>query len=341
MATLKDISQHLGISVTQVSRALNNHDDVSEDTKARVQAAAVELSYVPNMSARKLVMGQSGVVALVHKNNPDLVEDYKFIDSMTNLSIEFSKLGKQLVLHIAPEDADESEVYDRLISGGALDGFVVQEPLVHDPRVEQLIKREVPFVLHGRTMGAHDYPYFDIDNFKVGYLLTRHLLENGHRRIGLINGPGGLTYTARREEGYRAALAEFGVAFDDRLLKAGRMTEELGLIKTIEFHMLGDDMPTGIVAPHVHIAKGIYQAASALKLSVPQDISVVSHDDVIPKTRASAFYPALSVTRSALSDAWVPLAQFLTRYLAGEPAQELQMMCDFEFISRASVRDMR
>lgn len=336
MATLKDLSRHLGISVTQVSRALNDHDDVSDDTKKRVRKAAKQLNYVPNMSARKLVSGRSGVVALVQKNNPDLIEDHNFIETVTNLSIEFSKRGKQFVLHIAPEDADEISVYKRLIGGGALDGFVVHEPANNDPRVEFLTQSEVPFVLHGRTLGDVTYPYFDIDNFQVGYQLTKHLLDLGHRRIAFINGPEGLTYSTFRTQGYAQALQEFGVPFDSDLMFYGRMTEELGLVKTIECNSLSGNFPSAIVAGHVRIAKGIYQAADALGINIPRDLSVVSHDDVVPKLRASAFYPALTVTRSPLRNSWEPLARYLSDFLEGGAIDDLQCVSSFDLVQRHS-----
>jgi LacI family transcriptional regulator len=339
MSTLKDLSRHLGISVTQVSRALNGHDDVSEDTKKRVRKAAKLLNYIPNMSARKLVSGRSGVVALVQRNNRDLIEDHNFIETVTNLSIEFSKLGKQFVLHIAPEDADEISVYQRLIAGGALDGFVVHEPANHDPRVEFLTSNDIPFVVHGRTMGELTYPFFDIDNFEVGYQLTKHLLDRGHRRIALINGPEGLTYATLRLHGYQKALSDYGVSYDPSLVKFGRMTEELGLVKTIEINGLISKFPTAIVAGHVRIAKGIYQAAEALGLHIPSDLSVVSHDDVIPKLRASTFYPALTVTRSGLRNSWEPLARYLSQSLDGQAAEELQSVSSFEFVTRTSTAD--
>lgn len=340
MVTLKDLSRHLGISVTQVSRAMNGHNDVSENTKERVRKAAKLLNYIPNVSARNLVSGRSGVVALVQRNNQDLIEDHNFIETVTKLSMEFSKLGKQFVLHIAPEDSDEISVYQRLISGGALDGFVVHEPANHDPRVDFLSSNEIPFVVHGRTMDALTYPYFDIDNFEVGYQLTKHLLDRGHRRIAFINGPEGLTYTTLRLHGYQKALSDYNVSFDPALVKFGRMTEELGLVKTIEINGIVKNSPTAIVAGHVRIAKGIYQAAEALGFHIPSDLSVVSHDDVIPKLRASAFYPSLTVTRSAIKNSWEPLAHYLSQSIEGQAVQELQKVSSFEFVSRASTADI-
>ncbi len=101
MATLRDISRELGLSVTQVSRALNGHDDVSEETRARVQDIAKALKYQPNLTARKLVTGKSGIVGLVLPQVPTAPEDTLFVQIVGGLSRHFSRRQMQFVLHIA------------------------------------------------------------------------------------------------------------------------------------------------------------------------------------------------------------------------------------------------
>ena len=151
MTTLRDLSRHLGLSVTQVSRALNNHSDVSEDTRERVHAAARELGYQPNVSARRLVTGRSGMLGLVLPDVPPEPEDSMFVQIVGGLSKHLSRLGRQFVLHIADPEEDIVEVYRRLTSSGAIDGFVLLEPLLKDRRVAYLRGAGVPFVIHGRV----------------------------------------------------------------------------------------------------------------------------------------------------------------------------------------------
>ncbi len=337
MATLKDISLKTGHSVTQVSRALNGHADVNAQTREQVLAAAKELNYRPNITARKLASGRSGMVALVSPQADGLSSDSTFIETVTGLSAQFSSRGMQFVLHIPTDGDDPIEGYDRLIDSGSLDGFVITVPDGDDERIQHLIKREVPFVVHGRSAIHEDYPYFDIDNYGVSYKLTRHLIEQGHRDIALINGQSEFNYSQARLCGFQDALAESGLPVQDHLIRHGRMSESLGMVSMVQM-MSGDDTPpTGVICGNILIANGVYTSAQALELTIPTDLSVVAHDDVISQYRASAFYPALTVTRSPLADSWGPLADFLSGAIDGKATGTLQKIAKFEFVDRNSV----
>ncbi|WP_168201393.1 substrate-binding domain-containing protein [Qingshengfaniella alkalisoli] len=335
MATLKDISNHLGISVTQVSRALNGHSDVSEVTRVRVMEAAEQLRYRPNLPARALVSGRSAMVGLVSQNYSGITTNRNFLETVTGLSLQFSSRDMQFVLHIAPEGTELIDVYDRLIHGGSLGGFVIIEPYVDDPCVTYLQEQDVPLVVHGRTVDAPQYPYFDIDNHGLAVRLTEYLIGLGHRRIALINGLENRSYARDREIGYCAALRRAGLSVDADLIRHGRMTEPLGLVSTVQMCSF-DDPPTAILCSSTLIVSGVYKAAAELGLSVPDDLSVVAHDDDFSDVRATAFDPPLTVTRAPLSESWAPLAEYLTGRIRGRPLSELQSVGDVEFIERGS-----
>jgi LacI family transcriptional regulator len=337
MATLKDISRHLNLSVTQVSRALNGYSDVNENTRKRVLEAAKELNYHPNIAAQKLVSGRSGMVALVLPKHPQLSSDNNFLEVVSGLSQVFSGRDMQFVLHIAREDDEIISVYRKLIDRGALDGFVVVEPLLDDPRINFLRERGVPFVVHGRTRTQTDYPYYDIDNDGVGFALTRHLIDKGHRRIAFINGLEKRNYSLARTDGYRKALEESGIEFDPDLIRYGRMNDALGMISTVQFFTGASPRPTAVICGNTLVARGVYATLKSLGLSVPDDVSVVAHDDVLPDVRGSAFYPALTVTKAALRNSWAPMAAYLVGAINGEPVEDLQEVAASEFIERASV----
>lgn len=341
MATLKDISRKLGISVTQVSRALNGHADVSAETRGRIEEAAKLLNYRPNVTARKLVSGRSGMVGLIYSSHAGIASDHNFLETVTGLSLQFSTREMQFVLHVTPEESDEIEAYERLVDAGSLDGFLVVEPYTDDPRVKYLKKRGIPFVVHGRTLAATDYPYFDIDNYGVARKLTNHLIEHGHERIALINGEVGRTYSVSRAKGYKEALMQAGHQFYPGLVYHGRMTEAFGLISTVQLFKNAKVRPTAIMAGNILIANGVYKALAALDLAIPRDVSVVAHDDVLQRLRASAFYPPLTVTRSPLSDSWSPLADFLSGAVRQEPLESLQQIAELHFVERGSVAECR
>lgn len=341
MATLKDVAKKAGLSVTQASRALNDHSDVSAATRERVKQVARSLQYRPNLSARKLVSGRSGMVGLVTPRTPDLASDRLFMEVVAGLSMHFSELEMQFVLHITREDEDPIPVYQRLIGNGALDGFVLIHPTDDDPRAQFLTKAEVPFVVHGRIGDHPEHAYFDVDNHAILHQITSHLTGLGHQRIALLNGVAGRCYVTARTAGYQQALTEAGITPDPALLHNAEMTEAYGLLTSASLFTPGTPAPTAIICGNVRIARGVYQALTALGLSIPGDVSVFAHDDHIAQLETAAFYPALSVTDAPLRDSWNPLADCLAQIIAGDPLSRAQIIGPHQMILRQSTAPPR
>jgi LacI family transcriptional regulator len=337
MATLKDIARALDLSITQVSRALNDHSDVNEETRLRVKATARAMNYHPNASARKLVSGRSGMVGLVVPQYRSIGQDRLFMEVVAGLSTQFSGRGMQFVLHMMAEHEPAIPVYQKLIGKAMLDGFVLIDPLDQDPRIEFLRKAGISFVVHGRSGRTIDYPYFDIENERLAYDLTAHLAARGHRRIAFLNGIAGRSYVTVREQGYRRALRDTGAEDLPHLHLNSAMDEAHGLTETIRLFSTDAPRPTAVVCGNVRLARGVYEGLEALGLSVPGDVSVVAHDDELPALRASAFFPSLTVTKSPLRDSWEPLADCLAGAIDGMPLATLQRIGSYSFIERNSV----
>ncbi len=337
MATLKDISRRLNLSVTQVSRALNGHADVNEETRQRVMDAAKSLNYHPNLTARKLVSGRSGMVGLVMTRYSRLASDGFLLEMFAGLSRQFSERDMQFVLHIAQEDDQIVEVYRKLNEAGSLDGFVLLEPVRDDARIAYLTERKTPFVVHGRASVQARHPYFDIDNYGVAYRSARYLIERGHRHIAMINGLAHFSFSIERLEGYRAALAEAGLTYRPDLVHHVRMNAELGVVSTVQLFSGAEPFPTAIICGSTLFAKGVYSALQMLELQVPKDVSVMAHDDVLPDAASPAFRPELTLTRSSIQDSWAPLAEFLAGAIAGKLVETQQRVAGFDFVEGQSV----
>ncbi|ETX27179.1 substrate-binding domain-containing protein [Roseivivax isoporae] len=338
MTTLKDLSRHLGLSVTQVSRALNGHSDVSARTRARVETAVKELNYIPNLTARRLVSGRSGVVGLVAEAGPDTPEDSVFFETVLGLSGEFSRRDIQFVLHLMPPGTgDARPVYDRLRLGGGLDGFVLLGPCPGDPRIRHLEDSGVAFVVHGRSHAAPPYPFFDVDNCAILHDHAARLAALGHTRIALVDAGPGAAFTAFREDGYRAALEAAGLRPDPALVVRAPMTEGNGLVAAIRLLSDPATRPTAIICGNLLVAKGVFAGIRALGLTVPGDVSVTAHDDVLRAVGADGFAPALHRTRAPIADSWPHLADFLARAVAGEDPAALQRVAPFKVIEGASI----
>jgi len=335
--TLKDISALIGVSVTQVSRALNDHSDVSEETKRRVREAVKQLNYRPNVSARGLRTGRTGFVALVMHEVPAHPSGGYYMRALSVMSRTFDAAGFQLVLHVARDEGNRLLSYQRMIESGSVDGFVLNSVEHEDPRIPYLTEMGVPFVAHGSTDANPKYPFFDIDNHYVGYKLTSVLIAKGHRRIAFLNGPANRAYAHNRWRGYLAAHADAGLGVDPALHVSGQMTEHFGALETFRLADRGATRPTAVIAGNVRIAKGVLQVLRTMSLSVPRDMSVVAHDDGLEEDDVQEIVPALTTTVEPLMNSWEPVAEALIGAITGKETRQPQKIARPRFVSRASV----
>lgn len=334
MATLKDIGRRLNLSVTTVSRALNGFPEVNEATRILVVKTAKEMNYKPNQFAQKLVTGKSRMVCMIVKATPELSSNAHIMETVTGLSLQFSERGMHFILHMS-NDEDPLEAYRSMSAGGIVDGFILTRPQIGDVRVKFLRDNKIPFVMHGRVLDDNDYPYYDIENCGAARQATDHLLSLGHRRISFLNGPADFVFAVRRRTGFLEALAAHGVKDID--VHHNLMTSEYGYIITKRILAeTGGPRRTAFLCANTLIAEGVYRAVEEAGLRIPEDISVVSHDDAVPLRRALDFNPPLTVTRSPLRESFEPLADTLMKYIKGDAVETLQTLVKPELIIRQS-----
>lgn len=332
MATLREISAELGLSVTTVSRALNGFPEVNKATREKVQEAANKLGYRPNRVAQRLVTGRSGMVGMIVKIKPDMSADQTFFETLTGLTAALAEQDTDLVLAV-DQETDPVLPYKKLLERDILDGFILNAPVLNDPRVNYLKKRGIPFILHGQDRPDPDYPTYGIDNEEVSQTSVKLLSQLGHKRIALINGGLKSAYANDRLEGFKKATTTLGLSPD--LIRNEASLEDHGYTHALDL-LSQDDAPTAFVCASTLIASGVMKAVRDRNLSVPEDVSVVAHDDALPLTRAISFEPALTVTRAPLRDACAPLANMLVEHLNGTPAKDLMVVLKAELIVRDS-----
>lgn len=336
MTTLKDIGAELGLSAATVSRALNGFPEVSPKTRQAVLETARRLHYQPNRIAQMLVSGKSGMVGMLVHLAPEIADDRSFVEIMVGLSSRLAERDVDLVFHVVT-DGDELAHYRRMADKSTLDGFILNAPLVDDPRIGFLRREKIPFVVHGSTPEHRDYAFYDIDNFGVAAKSVALLHDLGHCRIAMLNSPPQYTFAAERLRGFTQTLAGFGLTTPDRFIFHGPQTEEFGYTRTRAAlsGRLGP-MPSAFICASTLSALGVVRAVRGRNLRIPEDISVIAHDDAIPSLRAVGFEPALTVTSAPLRDACAPLADKLIDLLAGVPAQKLQTTFDPPLVIRNS-----
>lgn len=209
--SLKAIAKELGLSVTTVSRALNGYDDVSSETRARVEAEAQRRGYRPNTFARRLKMGKIDAVGLVFPVHPVPLNNSVFMDMVGEISHELARHEIDLLL-IADDDLADKHSYMRMVQSRRVDALIVAHTLDHDPRLEQLQAAGFPFLALGRSQLPQPYAWFDFDNYAGTYQATRWLIEKGHQRIALLGESNNQAFITQRRQGYLDALREAGLS---------------------------------------------------------------------------------------------------------------------------------
>lgn len=217
--TIKDIAKTCGVSVTTVSRVLNNRPDVREDVRRRVMGVVRDSGYIPNNSARDLVRSRSDAIGVVVRGMGNLF----FADMLKTVAREIESSGFTMVLHFIASDADEVKAGAILEREKKLRGIIFLGGRF-DYTPQELALVGVPYVCCSYTnrfgsLREEDYSSVSIDDYMTAYMAVEHLIELGHRRIAaIVPSCTDRSISEIRYKGYRAALEEHDIPFDERLL---------------------------------------------------------------------------------------------------------------------------
>ncbi len=312
---LKELSEHLGLSQTTVSRALNGYPEVSESTRQRVQLAAAKGNYRPNMRAMSLATGRAMAIGHVIPvaSRHDVVNPI-FAEFVAGASQTYKQSGYELMLTIA-ESKDEESIYRSIAAKGAVDGVIVHSPLRDDPRLALLKEINMPFVVHGRVCDTTEtYNWIDMNNRRAFKQATKLLMDLGHRNIALINGEETRTFAWLRRCGYLDAFDEMQLEPNVELMTSAPMTETYGY--EITKNMLArSTSPTAFLVSSYVVALGVRRAISQAGLEMGKDISVIIHDDELSYFDNSGAVPQFTSTRSSVREAGILAADMLLKQI--------------------------
>lgn len=333
---LKELSQMLGLSQTTISRALNGYPEVNEDTRQRVLKAAKETGYRPNRAAQRLATGKAGSIGLIMPISPDHSSDMHFAEFQSGLAE--ASIARDFHFVIMPSRAEDEEQAIRwLVSSGSVDGYYLAYIRENDPRIAMAKSLSLPFIVHGRSIGLNlDYPFLDVDNEGAFYDATRFLLQLGHKRMALLNGPADLDFAHRRRLGTERALAEKGLLLDPRHTRHSFMGDQQGYRGMKEI-LAGPDRPTAVLCASTVLALGAVRAMNEYGLKLGTDISLIAHDDELPLLKPENFSTPLTTTRSSLRAAGKRVGERLIAMIhQSEPALPEQELWTVELVVRAS-----
>lgn len=289
--TINDIARMAGVSKKTVSRVINKSPLLNQETRDKVEAIIRETGYVPNPQARALALGRNFLIGLVY-DNPNA----QMVLSMQRGILE-ALHGTEFELVIRPVDRGSNHVMDDIrsfVTRQRLFGVVVLPPMSENDALARMLDEQGCRYVRMGSAVLDDAEHMVASNDREAVAdAVRHLIAQGHRRIGLIAGPHGFRSAQERRQGFEMALAEAGISLPRSLIADGQYTFESGLSASESLFDL-TPRPTAIFASNDEMAAGVLYAARLRGIAVPEELSIIGFDDTPVTTRV---WPPLSTVR--------------------------------------------
>ncbi|MBB5209542.1 LacI family DNA-binding transcriptional regulator [Chiayiivirga flava] len=290
--TIKDVAKAARVSVASVSRAMNNHESVSDAVRERVTAAARELHYVPHSAARSLITRRTQTIGVLL---PDLHGEF-FSELIRGIDQAARRAGMHMLVSSSHGDSEEAVAAIRTMRG-RVDGLLLMSPHIDAGVLHEHLPAALPVVLMNTPLDTGDYDAITIDNYWGAHAMVRHLVQRGHRRIALIAGPDRNFDAQERLRGYREALAELLPDTREQVV-AGDFSEEAGY-RAGQLLLAQHALPDAIFAANDMMAIGCLFALNEAGVVVPRDVALAGFDD-IPIARFVS--PPLTTVRVRIAD---------------------------------------
>lgn len=330
--TIVDIAEASGVSVTTVSRVLNNKPDVAEETRQRVLKLMDERGFTPQITWQQLRSGKSPFIAL---NYPlDFNHPTQSIITAAASSCEDADYS----LNLITKSLSDSELLN-IFRSGQSDGMILMEILLHDLRVELLQQHEIPFVMIGRCADNTDLSYVDIDIEKGVADAMQHLYDLGHRQIGFVTliqeiNEKKYGFTSWAVKGYEQACQKHGLPFLWRVVDLNSDNA-----KSVVLDMLNENPGlTAIVTPQQSGVLGVLKAIREKSLRIPEDISVIG---LLENSVGELITPPLTTISFPAQEMGLEAARILIGHLEGTIIGPRQSLLRPELIVRGSTGPVR
>ncbi len=327
-ATVRDVAAETGVSIATVSRVLNDHASVSDETRELVRQAVERLGeHAPGPRATRA----RTTVGSIYVRCPYLLTDY-FGLIVSSIAETLELYGKQLVLN-AGEASQLTSVLPSLHARPGISGAIMILPPEPSEQLDALRARKFPFVVvDPRQTMPRDIVAVSAAHFAGARKLTKHLVDLGHRGIGVVAGPKDWLASNDRMAGHTSAMADVGVLPSPSLIRSAQATVEAGYHAAQELLDL-ENRPTALVCFNDKAAVGALQAAHERGLRVPYDLSIAGFDDI---DLATATHPMLTTVRQPLQEMGRMAVTLLIRLLERHRLEALHVELATELVVRDS-----
>jgi LacI family transcriptional regulator len=304
---IKKLAQLLNLSISTVSKALKDRHDISQETKERVIAMAKELNYQPNPHASSLRINKSKTIAVII---PELVNNY-FALAINGIELIAQEKGYHVLIYLTHESYVKEVSLIKTLHSGRVDGLLISisNTTTDYSHIKEFQQKGLPIVFFDRVCEEFDTASITTDDYESAYAGTKHLIDNGCKRISHLMITKDLSIGSKRLQGYLNALKDHGLTVEeDMIVDCTDDKDSYELIKKL----LQEKRADGIFSAVENYAISAYEACKHLGLAIPKDIKIVSFSNL--KT-ASLLNPSLTTITQPAFDIGKEAAAILFKAL--------------------------
>lgn len=334
--TIKDVAVAAGVSYQTVSKVINQKIQVSKETEKRIWQAVGDLGYKPSYNARSLRAQRSFTIGYSWPSTPENQSNPILDHFLQSMFAAAEEHGYYLLSFPYHEDFNKHlNTYNELIDTGRVDGFVLSSIEYDDPRVLLLLERNIPFVTFGRSNPELIFNWIDVDGGEGIRQETEHILNQGHRKIGVLAWPEDSRVGNNRISGYFSVMEKAGIPVHPDWIRRGRGCFEFGYSGTMEVLDLPEEIrPTALIAMNDLMAVGAIQAAKDRGVHVGKDFAIGGFDDY---PMVQYLDPPLTTLRQPIIEVGNQIIKMLLRIINAEDEIEPKtIMLNPELVIRGS-----
>lgn len=335
LVTIKEVAKEAKVSISTVSRVLNNSGYTSEKTRKKVLNAVKKLDYKGSLVAAALTKKQTLTLGLII---PD-IKNIFYSDLTRVIEDEANRHGFNIFLCNTDNNLEKEAEYIQLLISKGVDGIIFSTPVEADKNIIELKEKnsDFPIVILGSKIINLNVNEILVDNFDGAYKAVSHLLQLGHKDIAYISG-GMDTYAAmQRFKGYKAALSDYGIPVNEDFVIFDNFYIDSGYKNGLNL-LQSKHIPTAIFAGNDSIAVGIYKAARELNITIPEQLSVVGFDD---SQYAEILYPMLTTIHSPIKELGQRAIEIMVRSIKEKQIYKETLVFSTTFIERESTKAMK
>lgn len=326
MTNIREVAIKAGVSVATVSRVLNDHNKVTEETKAKVEAAINKLNYKPSLLGRNLRNSESRLLLILipEISNPFYFEIIKGIEETV------LKNNYNILLCETDSKPERERIYFDLLKSKMADGIITMDPALNVDTLVSIAQKHAIIQCSEYEVNS-GIPYVTIDHEQAAYDAVKHLIDLGHKRISLINSDEKFLYARQREKGYRKALEDHQIRVqEDYIIYVEQLGFEQGQ-QAMQNILQKEERPTAVFAVSDLLAIGALKEIHANYLQVPEEMAIVGFDKI---EFSNMTYPELTTVAQPMYEMGGTAAQMLIDKIKGKEVEHV--VFEHHLVKRAS-----